>query len=67
MVKASDKFGPLPVCNAWLITASVSAFHHSPAVSSKKNIVGSRKNHTLPGLIEKLVRFLEYRKGWELL
>lgn len=31
IVYASDTFGPPPVWRAWLITASGSAFHHSPA------------------------------------
>lgn len=31
IVYASETFGPPPVCKAWLITASVSTFHHSPA------------------------------------
>jgi hypothetical protein len=30
IVYASETFGPPPVCMAWLITASVSTFHHSP-------------------------------------
>ena len=30
IVCASDIFGGKPVCVAWLTTASVSAFHHSP-------------------------------------
>lgn len=32
MVWASEIFGANPVCVAWFITASVSAFHHSPAI-----------------------------------
>lgn len=32
MVKASEIFGAPPDCNAWLMTVSVSAFHHSPTI-----------------------------------
>jgi hypothetical protein len=38
MVKASETFGPPPVCSAWLITASVSAFHHSPNEHTTQSI-----------------------------
>ena len=30
IVYASETLGPPPVCMAWLITTSVSIFHHSP-------------------------------------
>lgn len=43
MVKASERFGAPPVCCAWLITVSVSAFHHSPAKYDGDFFVGMRK------------------------
>ena len=33
MVCASDMFGGNPDCVAWFITASTSAFHHSPTIA----------------------------------
>ena len=39
IVCASDIFGGKPVCVAWLTTASVSAFHHSPKIQTESTLL----------------------------